>query len=544
MSKSVTFLKNTIKYITSNHVNDIKHPANINTISKILDKVPSNIQKQITKYKSDPKFVPIVIGGKEYDINVKQQKCPYDHETTIANYSTASTKIINNAIETSMKGREIMRKMNYQDKLKIFQKTASLCLTTYSDRLFASTIVGQAKTFHQADIDAICELVDFINYDIYYLNEMNKQTWHRQFGEYNLKEWNPLNGFVGAITPFNFTAIGAHLSFAPALMGNGVLWKPSDYSVLSNFVFYEAMLEAGMPPEVISFIPADGDTFIDAISVDPNFSGLAFTGSSEVFQNIYQQVGDCIHRYNSFPRIVGETGGNNFHFVFPDANIEDAAYKTIRGAFEYSGQKCSATGRLYLPRSIYQKFVDEMTKNIRELIIDSPEVDNVFTSAVIHKKSYLQNEAIIKEHWNKKGFEILYGGMANRSEGYYIHPTIIECDNPFSELMCNENFGPILSLYVYDDDNIEDIEKAVQVCSSTGKYGLTGAVFTNSMDYLKMCYPYFNEVTGNFYINDKSTGSVVGKQPFGGSKLSGTNDKAGGEDFLKRFGNNRIIKVV
>ena len=542
--RNIDFVQKSIKYITRKYIQSEKIPNNINTISKVIDKVPKNILEQIRIYKKEPKNIPIVIDGKEYYREKMQQKCPYDHEVSIAQYSYADKELIKKAIKSSLKGREIMRQMEYQDKINIFKKMAELCLTKYSTKLFASTMVGQGKTFHQADIDTICELSDFINFDIYYLNEMSKQTWQRQENEFNLKEWNPLNGFVGSITPFNFTAIGGHLAFAPALMGNGVLWKPSDNAILSNYIFYECMLEAGMPPEVISFIPSDGKVFMNTISDNPAFAGLAFTGSSEVFQDIYQQIGDCIHTYETFPRIVGETGGNNFHFIFPDANVEDAAYKTIRGAFEYSGQKCSATGRLYVPRSLYHKFIDSMTTYLRELIIDSPEVDNVFTSAVIHRNSYERNEKIIKKHWNEQGYEILYGGIANMSEGYYIHPTIIQCDDPYCELMSNENFGPILSVYVYPDDNYDDIEKAIQMCSFNSKYALTGAIFTNTMDYLKLCYPYFSEVTGNFYINDKSTGSVVGKQPFGGSKLSGTNDKAGSEDFLKRFGNCRIIKVV
>jgi 1-pyrroline-5-carboxylate dehydrogenase len=539
----INFIKDCVKFISRNHIKEMIQPLNIRTISNPIDKVPKNILTKINEYRNNTKNIPIIIGGKEYFRNERKQLCPYDHETTVCNYNLADKNLIEKATKTAMAGREIMRKMDYKDKLNIFEKTSRLIASKYTADLFASTMFGQAKTFHQADIDAICELVDFLRFDNYYYNKMNQQEWNRQDSEYNLKEWNPLNGFVASITPFNFTAIGGHLSAAPALMGNGVVWKPSDYSILSNYVFYQCMLEAGLPPEAVSFVPSEPNAFFNTVVDKKDFGAIAFTGSSQVFQEMYQVIGDSIHGYDCFPRIIGETGGNNFHFIFPDCDINDAADKTVRGAFEYSGQKCSATSRLYLPKTIWEEFIINMINKLRDLTIGSPEEDNIFTSAVIHKNSYLKNEKVIKDHYNQDGFEILYGSNTNMNVGYFISPTIIKCSDPFSDLMSQENFGPILSVYVYNDDHTNDIEKALKICANTGKYALTGAIFTESNDNLLLSYNYLSEVTGNFYINDKCTGSVVGKQPFGGGKLSGTNDKAGGEDFLKRFANCRIIKI-
>ena len=320
-------------------------------------------------------------------------------------------------------------------------------------------------------------------------------------------------------------------------MGNPVIWKPSDYSILSNYVFLQIMLEANVPPEVINFTPANPNLFMRHIKSSPDLGGLVFTGHSDTFDSVLKDVYSNIETYNSYPRVIGETGGNNYHFIFPEySNMDWLVDSCLRGAFEYSGQKCSATSRIYMPESLYGNFISEISKKLNDMIVDSPELDNVFTSAIIHKNSYEKLTKVIDDNHDK----IVYGGNYDDSIGYYIYPTIFKTTDLNDSIMENEYFGPLVSVCVYPDDKLET---ALMYCSTTGKYNLTGSIFTNKIEQMKLAERYLLNSVGNLYINDKSTGSVVGQQPFGGFGKSGTNDKAGSQYFLTRLGNNRVIKI-
>ena len=527
-----------IKYFFRNVYNTTRY-LNIPKNVPIKTNYQSNVDKStllgINKYRKNPFNVPIVINGKEYEGEKISQRCPYEHSSNVCNYNYATKEHIKIAIDNTENGKSVLRKLSLLDKQMIFNKLSDWITNKYETDILASTIYGQGKTIHQAEIDAVCELSDFLRFNSFFFKEMTEyQPYSTNSGKVvNISEWQPLNGFVASITPFNFTAIGGNLASAPALLGNYVIWKPSDNAILSNYVFYNALLEAGMPPEAVSFVPSNPELFLDKITKSSDLGGIAFTGSSMVFDNVWKNVGNNISLYNNYPRIVGETGGMNFHFVFNDA--DPSIIETIRGAFEYSGQKCSATSRLYLPRSIANIYIEKLLKELSKMKIGSPESDDVFTSAVINERAYHKITNFIDRNKDK----IIYGGKYDDDIGYYVYPTIFMCDDHESEVMNEEVFGPVLGIYVYDDDKVEE---TLYKCSNN-KYGLTGSIFTTSASNVMLADKYLYNSCGNYYINDKCTGSVVCQQPFGGSKKSGTNDKAGSKNFLTRFANNRIVKV-
>tara|TARA_B100001029_G_C14998801_1_gene416699 strand:+ start:1 stop:1119 length:1119 start_codon:yes stop_codon:yes gene_type:complete len=369
------------------------------------------------------------------------------------------------------------------------------------------------------------------------MKELNSEKLINTDGIENNMHWTSIPGFVAAITPFNFTAIGGNLATAPLLMGNSVLWKPSEYSILSNYYIYELLLEAGLPSEVLQFIPSKPELFMNMVLNSKDFGCLAFTGSSEVFKSLLKKVYNNIDIYKSFPRIVGETGGNNYHFVFPgmEEELDTIAKLTIIGAYGYSGQKCSATKRLYVPKSLYNKFIKIFNAKLSHFKIDNPEKNFVFSSAVIHEDSFNK----CKKHILKNVNNIITSNLFDKTDGYYIYPTLIEETDLNADIWKKELFGPILTIYPYND---EDLEKTAKVCVEISGTNLTGSVFYNDEKYEDIVNTYFKNSVGNFYVNDKSTGSVVGQQPFGGFGLSGTNDKAGSKYFLTRFGNSVVTK--
>jgi len=524
------------------NLNKIKDPITRTYVNQAIsysyiDKIPNKLKEEITNISNNQIEVPLVIGGKKIFKNNKTQLCPYNKDLIISNYSYASKNELNDAIDASKIGKEIWKKFNINDKNEIFTQAAKLVTTDYYNKLMASTMVGQGKTVYQAEIDAIAELADFLNFNVKYLNELHDDKLINTENVENSSSWRSLNGFIASITPFNFTAIGGNLASAPLLMGNSVIWKPSDYAILSNYYFYELLVEAGMPKEVIQFVPSEPNEFMDVITNSSDFGGLAFTGSSHVFDNVLKKVYSNIDKYNSYPRIVGETGGNNYHFVFPnmEKNLDWIVECTIRGAFEYSGQKCSATSRLYIPESLFDDFMIKFKKQMKNLRFAKATEDYIFSSAVISKTSY--DTCLNHIMYNKRN--IIYGGKTDNRSGNFIYPTLIKLDDLYDEKWKKEIFGPILTVHVYKEKNLEETVKA---CSTVTGYNLTGAVFNNNKNYDFLIKKYIKNSVGNMYINDKSTGSVVGQQPFGGFGKSGTNDKAGSKYFLTRFGNNVVTK--
>ena len=408
-------------------------------------------------------------------------------------------------------------------------------------------MLGQGKNAWQAEIDSAAELVDFLRFNVKYAEELySNQPVHHAPGVWNRVEYRPLEGFVYAVTPFNFTAIGANLAVLPALLGNVVIWKPSDFAVLSNWTVYRVLLEAGLPPNVIQWVPGELEVVTKVILDHSDFSGLHYTGSTAVFRYLYGEIGAGIARgaYRSYPRIVGETGGKNFHLLHPSADLENAVVQTIRGAFEFQGQKCSATSRAYVPISVWPEFKDRLVKETERLKIGDPTEYENFIGPVIHARSFEKIRQLIDQAKNDSEIELLTGGTYDDSEGYFIHPTIYRTTNPSHNLLKEEIFGPVLVVYTYDDAGGSQaaLEKICELADNTSQYGLTGAVFAQDRVAIEFLQQRLRNAAGNFYINCKSTGAVVGQQPFGGARASGTNDKAGSMNLLSRFVSMRSIK--
>lgn len=511
---------------------------NVDINFSYIDKIPKKVKEEIDILKKSTTQIPLVINGEKiYTMNTKIQFSPYNKHQPVCNYNVANLKHIKSAIKSSQQSIKNWKEIPLNKKYDIFSKASELIVGKYYNKLLATTMLGQGKNIYQAEIDAICELADFINFNIKYHQELHQEQPISVNHELNKSSWTGLNGFVGSITPFNFTAIAGHLATAPLLMNNPVVWKPSDSSILSNYLIYEIMVEAGMPEDAIQFVPSNPELFLDTCLESRDFAGLAFTGSSDVFNSILKKSYSNIGNYKSYPRIIGETGGNNYHFVFPNCDfmLDHIVTSTIRGAFEFSGQKCSATSRIYLPKSIFNDFMNLFESKMSKLNIGSPEEDFNFTSAVIHKNSFNKCKNWIDLNKEK----VIYGGNYDDSLGYFVDPTIIKYDDINDPKFKNEIFGPILSLYVYDDNKLEE---TIESCTKMTDYNLTGSVFSQNLSDDKLINKYFCRSVGNLYINDKSTGSVVGQQPFGGFGKSGTNDKAGSKYFLTRFGNNVITK--
>lgn len=412
----------------------------------------------------------------------------------------------------------------------------------------AATMLGQGKNAWQAEIDSAAELCDFLRFNVQYAEEMYaQQPAHNSPGIWNQIEYRPLEGFVYAISPFNFTAIGGNLAAAPALLGNVVVWKPSDSAIASSWLLYNILLEAGLPENVIQFVPGNPEEVTKTVLAHKQFAALHFTGSTTVFRSLYGQIGQGVAegRYQSYPRIVGETGGKNFHLIHSSADIKNAVVQTVRGAFEYQGQKCSATSRLYVPKSIWPEFKRQLIKEATALKVGPPWDPQNFIGPVIHEPSFKKLSGVINEAANDSELELIVGGEYDGEEGYFIDPTIYETTNPLHKLLSTELFGPILTTYVYDDTGSDPHQAFLDTCKlidSTSEYGLTGAVFASDRIAAQDAQQRLRNAAGNFYINCKSTGAVVGQQPFGGSRASGTNDKAGSMNLLGRFVSARSIK--
>jgi 1-pyrroline-5-carboxylate dehydrogenase len=491
-----------------------------------------------------PLEIPVVINGEKiYTGNVAQQFNPSEHKVVVANFHQADAALTQKAIDGAVAARAQWEAIPFNDRVAVFLKAADLLSSKYRYKMMAATMLGQGKNIWQAEIDAAAELCDFLRFNCKYAEEIYQQQPPKNAkGVWNRVEFRGLEGFVYAVTPFNFTAIAGNLPGAPALMGNVVVWKPSPSAVLSNYLVYQLLEEAGLPAGVIQFIPGDAQEVSRVALSSPEFASLHFTGSTHVFRNLWQQIGNNIHNYISYPRIVGETGGKNFHMIHPDndaTTIHHAALQTIRGAFEYQGQKCSATSRVYVPKSLAEDFKKSIVAEHAKITQGPVHEFKHFMGPVINKFSFDKIKSYIDFAAADAECEILAGGKYDDSVGYFVQPTVVLTTNPLTKTMVEEIFGPVVTIYVYDD---AEFDQTCELIGKTTQYALTGSVFARSRQNIVHANNMLRNYSGNFYINDKSTGAVVGQQPFGGARASGTNDKAGSFSLLMRFVSTRSIK--
>lgn len=498
------------------------------------------LKAELERQLANPVEVPIIIGGKEIRTWKKTNMiCPHDHQKVLGEYYVAGEKELLRAIEAAEAAKEEWENMSWEHRATIFLKAADLVTGKYRAKLLASCMLGQSKNPYQAEIDCICELADFLRFNTYYVQEIYKQQPISTEGVWNRVEYRALDGFVAAITPFNFTAIGGNLPTAPAMCGNTVLWKPSSTAVLSNYYFMQILMEAGIPAGVINFVPCRGVDFGKVVVSHPKMAGFHFTGSTGVFNGIWNQVGENIDQYVTYPRLVGETGGKDFIFAHESADIEALTCAIVLGAFEYQGQKCSAASRAYIPESLWSELKGRLEEEIGKIKMGDVRDFTNLMNAVIDQKSFKNIKKYLDYARESKDAEIIIGGGCDDSVGYFVEPTVILAKTPTFKTMVDEIFGPVMTIYLYPDDKLEE---ALIACDTATIYGLTGAVFAQDRLAIIKISKTLNHAAGNFYINDKPTGAVVGQQPFGGSRGSGTNDKAGSAINLYRWMSQRTIK--
>ncbi|MEX2471770.1 MAG: L-glutamate gamma-semialdehyde dehydrogenase [Gemmatimonadota bacterium] len=484
--------------------------------------------------------IPLVIGGEEVRTgDTARAVSPHDHARTLATWHRAGDEEVARAIVASREAWHDWSTMPWEDRAAIFLKAADLLSGPWRQRINAATVLGQSKTAHQAEIDAACELIDFLRFNVHFAEEIYAVQPSSSAGIWNRTEYRPLEGFVYAVTPFNFTAIAGNLPVAAALMGNVVLWKPSTASMYSNYLLMELFEEAGLPPGVINFIPGDPAGVTDALIGHEDFAGLHYTGSTTVFQHLWKRIGDAIAGYRSYPRVVGETGGKDFIVAHPSADAEAVTTAILRGSFEYQGQKCSAASRVYIPEGMWSEIEGPLVRQTDGIAMGDPADFRNFMGAVIHEGAFEKISGYIDRAAAAKDAEVIAGGTYDRSKGWFVRPTIIRADRPDYESMCEEIFGPVVTVHVYPDAKWEETLRTVD---GTSPYGLTGAVFSRDRTEARRAMEVLRHAAGNFYINDKPTGAVVGQQPFGGSRASGTNDKAGSALNLLRWVSARSIK--
>ena len=485
--------------------------------------------------------VPMYINGKEVRTgNTRNMTPPHDHKQVVGQYHIGEQKHVQEAIETALEARTQWAAMPWEQRAAIFLKAAELLAGPYRAKINAATMIAQSKTIHQAEIDAACEFIDFLRFNVSYMQEIYEQQPESAEGIWNRVEYRPLEGFVYAITPFNFTAIAGNLPASAAMMGNVVVWKPSDSQIFSAKVIIDVFAEAGLPAGVINVVFGDPVMVSNTVLASPDFSGLHFTGSTSVFKALWKQIGNQIETYKTYPRIVGETGGKDFIIAHPTANPQQVATAMVRGAFEFQGQKCSAASRTYLPKSIAQEVLDSVKKDVASMKAPgSPEDMGNFVTAVIHEGSFDKLASYIDQAKADVDADVVIGGDYDKSKGYFISPTVILTTNPHYKTMETELFGPVLTVYVYEDAAWKETLKLVD---ATSEYALTGAVISTDRYAITEATEALQNCAGNFYINDKPTGAVVGQQPFGGARASGTNDKAGSAQNLLRWVSPRLIK--
>jgi len=484
--------------------------------------------------------IPMIINGKEVKTDDKVQlQSPQDHAHDFGFYHRGTMQHVDDAINAALAAKKQWNELGWEHRAAIFLKAADLLAGPYRDVINAATMIGQSKNVHQAEIDAACEFIDFLRFNVEFMTEMYSEQPVSDTGIWNRVEYRPLEGFVFAVTPFNFTAISGNLPACMAMLGNVVVWKPSDKQIYSAKVIMDVLTEAGLPAGVINMIFTDGKETAEKVLAHRDFAGLHFTGSTKVFQGMWKMIGDNIHNYRTYPRIVGETGGKDFVIAHPSANVEAVATGLVRGAFEYQGQKCSAASRAYIPRSLWADVKKVMETQISSIKIGSPEDPSNFVNAVIDKNSFEKCKGYIERAEASSNANVIIGGKCDDSKGWFVSPTVIETTDPQYESMVEEIFGPILSIYVYED---KDWKETLAIVDSSSPYSLTGSVFSQDRYATEEAFKALENASGNFYINDKPTGAVVGQQPFGGGRASGTNDKAGSKMNLLRWTSVRSIK--
>ncbi|XP_024853851.1 delta-1-pyrroline-5-carboxylate dehydrogenase, mitochondrial isoform X1 [Bos taurus] len=514
------------------------------------------LQKALKELKGRTEAIPCVVGDEEvWTSDVRYQASPFNHGHKVAKFCYADKALLHRAIGAALAARKEWDLKPVADRAQVFLKAADLLSGPRRAEVLAKTMVGQGKTVIQAEIDAAAELIDFFRFNAKFAMELEGEQPLSVPPSTNSMLYRGLEGFVAAISPFNFTAIGGNLAGAPALMGNVVLWKPSDTAMLASYAVYRILREAGLPPNIIQFVPADGPTFGDTVTSSEHLCGINFTGSVPTFKHLWKQVAQNLDRFRTFPRLAGECGGKNFHFVHRSADVDSVVSGTLRSAFEYGGQKCSACSRLYAPRSLWPQIKGRLLEELGGIKVGNPAEDfGTFFSAVIDAKSFGRIRKWLEHARSSPSLTILAGGHCDDSVGYFVEPCIVETKDPQDPIMKEEIFGPVLAVYVYPD---EEYKETLRLVDSTTSYGLTGAVFAQDKDVLREATELLRHAAGNFYINDKSTGSVVGQQPFGGARASellylsgdkqsclstGTNDKPGGPHYVLRWTSPQVIK--
>ncbi|RQP13135.1 MAG: L-glutamate gamma-semialdehyde dehydrogenase [Chryseobacterium sp.] len=518
-------------------------PVTYNEPVRMYEPGSKEVESLIGTYKKMYKEqleIPMIINGEAVTTDQKVSiHPPQDHQHSVGFYYQGDMSHVDRAIESALAARKEWSALAWEQRAAIFLKAADLIAGPYRDRLNAATMIGQSKNVHQAEIDSACELIDFLRFNVEFMTELYAEQPISDNGIWNRVEYRPLEGFTFAVTPFNFTAISGNLPSCMALMGNVVVWKPSDKQIYSAHVIMEIFREAGLPDGVINMIFTDGKETADKVLAHKDFAGLHFTGSTSVFQSMWKRIGDNIHNYRSYPRVVGETGGKDFVVAHKSADAREVAAALVRGAFEYQGQKCSAASRAYISASIWNEVREFMQEMLESIKVGSPEDPSNFVNAVIDRNSFEKCKGYIERAKQSNDAEVIMGGKYDDSVGYFVHPTVILTKNPKYESVCEEIFGPILSVYVFEDENWNETLKLVD---ETSPYALTGSVFARERYVIDEAAKALEDAAGNFYINDKPTGAVVGQQPFGGARASGTNDKAGSKMNLTRWISVRTIK--
>ena len=519
-------------------------PAPVN--EPILGYAPGSTERTLLKTalaegRAKVTDIPMYIGDQLVFTKEKGQvTAPHDHQHVLATFSKGTKAHVTQAIDAALAAKSDWENLPWEHRAAIFLKAAELIAGPYRYKLNAATMLGQSKNAYQAEIDAACELIDFLRFNVSYLTEIYKQQPPvSPKGVWNRVEQRPLEGFVFALTPFNFTAIAGNLPSSAAMMGNVVVWKPANTQIYAANVIMEIFREAGLPNGVINLVYASGPDAGDVIFQHPDFAGIHFTGSTGVFQDIWKTIGNNIHKYKTYPRIVGETGGKDFILIHGSADAQVSSTAILRGAFEYQGQKCSAASRVYVAKSLWPAVKENLLRDLATLKMGPTEDFGNFINAVIDEKSFDKLANYIDEAKKDKGVEIIAGGNYDKSVGYFIEPTVLVVDDPKYTTMCEELFGPVLTIFVYDD---KDFEKTLDIIDSTSIYALTGAIIAQDRYIIEQASHRLRNAAGNFYINDKCTGAVVGQQPFGGARGSGTNDKAGSMINLLRWVSPRTIK--
>ena len=498
------------------------------------------LKNELASMSAEKIEIPIIIGGKEIRTgNTGTQVTPHRHGHVLATWHKAGAKEVEQAIKAAAEARREWASWSFEDRASVFLRVAEMMAATWHETTNAATMLNQSKTAHQSEIDAVCESIDFLRFNVHFAEQIYDNQPVNAPGMWNRLDYRPLEGFIYTVTPFNFTSIGTNLSSAPAIMGNSVIWKPASSTVYSNYYIFKLFEAAGLPPGVINFVPGDAGVISEVLLNHSDLAGIHFTGSTAVFQKMWRTVGENISKYKTYPRLVGETGGKDFILAHASAEPDALITAVIRGGFEYQGQKCSAASRVYIPDSMWKRIKDKLIETTNSLSIGDVSDFRNFMGAVIDRAAFQKLAGYIQEAQRSDGAQVIAGGETDDSVGYFIRPTLIQARRPDYRTMCEELFGPVVTLYVYPEGQWNEI---LSIVDTTSPYGLTGGVFATDRNAIADAQRMLRFAAGNFYVNDKPTGAVVGQQPFGGSRASGTNDKAGSMMNLLRWVSCRTIK--